>query len=1281
MLIARLAICSYLASIINESKADPSWSNCTYIVTPDGKCPNSSEPLHNASCNTLDTYIQNASAYFVSNTTFCFMSGRHIMNVMVTIRSISNISFIGFGTAVQNSVYYKAKQFNFSDLFPKDDRPFLEPAAIIECKNHSGFHYYDINHLSLTNLTIVKCGANVNESTLSFINVQNTIDNTSLSHYVAVLMVNVSNLRIEATSIQNSTGYGLMGVNILGQSQITRSSFVGNNQLVKDNLEQHDIVNTYCGDEFYNITPRFYVNHAGADTYVGGNALFIYVAQARYSIEPVLEISFCLFTLGVDGSMQSKEQDYYTSYYKSMGTGLGIILLQTSYQVHVTITNTVTYRNQASYGGNLNFQVHPLTFDITLSNVYSVKGRSEYGGTLYFTIISSLPSDVKNPDNLKVSDSKFSTDYAVANGIYITMSNWSFPMHFEHCNVYVSWVLKSSQLQVATRVTVIFSNTVFSAPGCSGGIAAYCISMRVTNCIFRNYTNIYGSKSYIYVADSTFANTTFSALVLEDSGLSLTGEVSFMNIVGKNSATNNVLQGNGAALYLSYSVLTLIAPANISFTNNRASQRGGAIFIRKKFHTEECNIVINDTNGTLENPGVHLSFQGNHANEAGDVLYGGDIDTCTYDCKLAPHYCSSGRDMLAVFNATTSCGNTICGNTASNLTMISSDPRTICSCTNNTIDCKSKTGGKDVYPGQTIHIPIVTVGQLDGISPDTIVTFTCNVNSCIPGNQYQTMWYCSNYSYLVKGKDNFHIEMWSKAAYVDGYGTSKYSMSVTVLSCPNANGFIWDQTEQICSCSPILQKNGVQCCINTLTVTKPGTLWIGKSSSGELAVHTHCPYNHCKVNKTLLSLSKQDEQCDYNHSGVLCGGCKVNFSAVFGSPRCILCTNWYLIQLVPFAISGVVLVVLLFLFNCTVTMGTINCLILYANVVGPSILHIMPHNDNGGYFKKFLFVFIDWLNLDLGIETCFYDGMDTYAKTWLELLFPLWIFFLVGIIIIVSRCSSKVAQISKRNAVPVLATLILLLYTNFLQCVIEIFSYTQLDTEQSNLQVWLVDGNVLFAKGRHIYLFIAGFIISAFFFLYTLLLLFSPFLQARTHTRLFNWVNRLKPFIDANQAPFKDQYRFWPGVHLMIRVVLYAVFTTNLANDINVNLFATAIVACIYCGMTNIFSVYKNWILNIMETFFIINLLCLSTSMLYIHNYTDETNDIPIMIIVGSVFIVFFAIAVFHCYTSVSDLIASKRGSSNNQMVLPDQQDAAEALPLVTSTRITRDSIIFDTSI
>ena len=32
-------------------------------------------------------------------------------------------------------------------------------------------------------------------------------------------------------------------------------------------------------------------------------------------------------------------------------------------------------------------------------------------------------------------------------------------------------------------------------------------------------------------------------------------------------------------------------------------------------------------------------------------------------------------------------------------------------------------------------------------------------------------------------------------------------------------------------------------------------------------------------------------------------------------------------------------------------------------------------------------VFIAWLSLDFGIESCFYSGMNAYAKTWLQLVF------------------------------------------------------------------------------------------------------------------------------------------------------------------------------------------------------------------------------------------------------------------------------------------------------
>ena len=70
-----------------------------------------------------------------------------------------------------------------------------------------------------------------------------------------------------------------------------------------------------------------------------------------------------------------------------------------------------------------------------------------------------------------------------------------------------------------------------------------------------------------------------------------------------------------------------------------------------------------------------------------------------------------------------------------------------------------------------------------------------------------------------------------------------------------------------------------------------------------------------------------------------------------------------------------------------------------------------------------LTVFIAWLNLDLGIETCFYDGMDAYAFTWLQFLFPLYVWILIGLIIIVSHYSRMIAQSLGNNPVPTLVTL------------------------------------------------------------------------------------------------------------------------------------------------------------------------------------------------------------------------------------------------------------------
>ena len=120
-----------------------------------------------------------------------------------------------------------------------------------------------------------------------------------------------------------------------------------------------------------------------------------------------------------------------------------------------------------------------------------------------------------------------------------------------------------------------------------------------------------------------------------------------------------------------------------------------------------------------------------------------------------------------------------------------------------------------------------------------------------------------------------------------------------------------------------------------------------------------------------------------------------------------------LFQCIPCSDNSICsLVLLLFVFN-TLTMATgyLNGLIFYANIVQYNRLILFPHDRHTGP----LTVFISWINLDLGIQTCFYNGMDTYANTWLQFVFPKYIWIIVVAIVIASKYSSRVAKLYSRK--------------------------------------------------------------------------------------------------------------------------------------------------------------------------------------------------------------------------------------------------------------------------
>ena len=145
------------------------------------------------------------------------------------------------------------------------------------------------------------------------------------------------------------------------------------------------------------------------------------------------------------------------------------------------------------------------------------------------------------------------------------------------------------------------------------------------------------------------------------------------------------------------------------------------------------------------------------------------------------------------------------------------------------------------------------------------------------------------------------------------------------------------------------------------------------------------------------------KQCLLNRSGILCGQCAEGLSLMLGSNQCGQCTNDYIALIIPFAVAGIALTAFVIVLNLTVSVGTINGLIFYANIVKIYEAIFFP---NGSI--PILSQFISWLNLDLGIETCFFDGMNSCSKTWLQFIFICYVWFLLMLVIILSKYSSKV---------------------------------------------------------------------------------------------------------------------------------------------------------------------------------------------------------------------------------------------------------------------------------
>ena len=464
---------------------------------------------------------------------------------------------------------------------------------------------------------------------------------------------------------------------------------------------------------------------------------------------------------------------------------------------------------------------------------------------------------------------------------------------------------------------------------------------------------------------------------------------------------------------------------------------------------------------------------------------------------------------------------------------------------------------------------------------------------------------------------------------------------VQLLPCPV--GFTLQNGR--CDCDPFLPPDIDTCYIDLSAIRRPANTWITAhtlTNSTTNYLISDCPMDYCLPYSTNVNLLHPDLQCQFNRTGILCSQCPHPLSMVFASSKCMKCTNVHILITIIVIVAGIVLVVLLYVLNLTVTNGTINGIIFYANIVSIND-SVFLVNDN--VFKP-LRVFISFTNLDLGIETCFYNGMDSYVKVWLQLFFPFYLIIIAASIILASRYSSRILRLTYSRSLPVLATLFLLSYTGVLRVVLTVlFSYSTITHYPSDKQiVWSIDASVPLFGLKFTILFIICLVLFLILIPFNITLLFTKYLSR------FRVVNHFKPLIDAFQGSYKDKYYYWVAVHMIFRSIFFSLY----AFQVKLRLNLATIILVIFTSYYGYFRPNKNKIVTFQELSILINLtITYAVSIQENEKIFSITANVMMSLALlqfSIIIICHFLVYTFHCSFTIKEklMILFTRKKSNH---------------------------------
>lgn len=1094
------------------------------------------------------------------------------------------------------------------------------------------FIFLNVTNLRIENITIANCGQTIPDDLPSYIN--STYIFFGVGQKGVMLLSHVSNLVLEDVTIDRCFGFGIIGMNLDGDTVLHRVAITNT-----DNFEHlfcivqpTDLSCSGSGAVF------LYSDPSEGEPPLSSSSLTVTNCTFERNENRIPLLHFVRIFASVRSSYQTERLVL------SGGTGLAFYTMQRSYHVDIQISGS-RFAHNDGYSGSLVMVVYNIIREVSIhvdecdfiGNVGRFESRG--GGMILLQVnyIDALSTYPMYPDDiyeiLRVTRSNFvknEAEYGGAVYIHPTPQNVS--------DILIVFDSDSFIGNIATHGSALSSMTIQST------FVRRSLQILLEDVEAKNNT----FPSAFYTTTSTIDNSAVFLFVITQN-VTISGKEStqgsqfFNNNPGVifASGSNVYLQGNlnfyenfafrgGAISMVDYSILFFHEGSRVQFSRNRVLSRGGAIYADSLGTLDACAIQFigpSRISSPEEVPllNLNITFEKNIAEEAGNSIYANPIYNCAYlpEASLFQSTFIAMAELIyiKIFQFTSSVNNGI--------QELSSSPERLCFCN----DTEFRFCGGElqtamsVIPGEIFTMYVVPVDKINNpVSAIMFAEFNTPELQLTASQTTQRLsgQRCDLVTFQVHGLENENGDLNLYAVL----GGLAITVDVTLESCPP--GFSIGSQEGLLKClcdTYVTNTLSTSCNTSSYTIARPGNAWIGvieHTNASDVVYVSTCPIDHCNEEITYVDLRVPDMICEPGRSGVLCGACQPGLSIVFGSNDCRECSNYWLFTIIFYAVLGILLVVILFILNLTVTQGTVIGLIFYANIVSVNI-NIFNHSRA----QEFVFVFISLINLELGFPLCFYDGMTEVIKVGFQFIFPIYLLLLsIGIICFI-RWSSRMQKLTASNGIHVLATLLYLIYAKILRTVIDSLSLVTLRSEVQYHVIWLYDGNHEYFTSGHTALVVVA-IIALLFFLapYTLVLLFIK--QFQRHCTL-----RLKPILDAYGGPYKDRYTFWVGLRLLTLAIMCSTYAIVGTDDPSLALMIQLIFITLFLFWQAIAKPFKNYFIELLDLFFTMNFTMMAIVSLHLLNVEDfaiasHKQKVLVEVLISFVFVAFCGIIAFH---------------------------------------------------